>query len=63
MLREILSRECSKEEGFSDLLRYVGTRSWRYGLKYKRFTSTDPETRSRKIVGGGEYKFGLYLNQ
>jgi hypothetical protein len=58
---------CSKEEGWSHILRYKGTRIWRDKLLDKRFTSNDPEVGIRRTVANKDkdkvQKTELYLSK
>jgi hypothetical protein len=62
-----MCRICSKEEGWSHILRCEGTRRWRDKLVEARFTITDPEIEIRKIFTNKNkdklQKIGLYLNR
>jgi hypothetical protein len=57
---------CNKDEGWSHILRYDETKSWREDLVDKRFTSVDPEIGIRRVATrkdkGKLQKSGLYLN-
>jgi hypothetical protein len=55
---------CDKEEGWSHILRYEETISWREELVDKRFTSIEPEIGIRRIAinkdNDKQQKVGLY---
>jgi hypothetical protein len=57
---------CSKEEGWSHILRCEKTRNWREELVDKRFTSIEPKIGIRRIATNKDYdklqKVGLYLS-
>jgi uncharacterized protein YprB with RNaseH-like and TPR domain len=58
---------CNKEEGWSHVLRYEETRSWREELVDKRFTRIEPEIGMRRMATIKEndklQKVGLYLTK
>jgi uncharacterized protein YprB with RNaseH-like and TPR domain len=58
---------CNKEEGWSHILRFEETRSWREELVDKRFTSIEPEIGMRKTATIKDYdklqNVGLYLSK
>jgi hypothetical protein len=58
---------CNKEEGWSHILRYAETRSWRKELEDKRFTNIEPETGMRRIAtikdNDKVQEVGLYLSK
>jgi hypothetical protein len=56
---------CSKEEGWSHILKCEGTRSWREELVEERFTSIALETGVGKIVASKKElaEIGLYLSK
>jgi hypothetical protein len=41
---------CNNEEGWSHILRYAETRSWREELVDLRFTNTEPEIGMRRTA-------------